>query len=285
MQRLHDTVGLAARNRRDDVGEVQRRLLAAQRSPGPIDGRCGRLTIGAIVAFQRSFMREPDGRVDVDGPTWRRLTTPRPQVAPAAAPRPTAAPPRPVAVPPRPSPAANDGVNYTDHLPLPPRTSVNIGLTSPGNRTIIAKIGNPRTSYSQACADPTNAAFIAACVTESVGPFRVTGHRSAVASLRLVFSEVQREHPGLYATLGTAGMRCCRYQRGSTTAISNHAFGTAIDMKIGGVLVPRRANYAIVGLSMLAPYFNAAGWYWGATFRTPDPHHFECSSSLIASFA
>lgn len=294
MQHLHDVVGLAGANRRDDVGEVQRRLAAAHHSPGPIDRRCGRLTIGAIVAFQRRFMHEPDGRVDVDGPTWRRLraatssatATPRPPAAPT---HPAAPPPSPRTAPatPHPSPAvpsAEGEINYTDHLPLPPRASVNVGLTSPSNRTIIAKLGSPRDSYTQECAAATNAAFVAACTTASVGPFRVTGHRDAVTSLRGVFAEVQREHPDLYAKLGTAGMLCCRYQRGSTTAVSNHAFGTAIDMKIGGVLVPRRANYAIVGLSMLAPYFNRAGWYWGATFGTPDPHHFECGSALIATF-
>lgn len=287
MTHLHQAVGLASANRRDDVFEVQRRLLAAHTSPGPIDGRCGRLTIGAIVRFQRGFMHAPDGRVDVDGPTWRRLRPASANPAPPVA-RPAPVLARPAAPPaPRPAaaaPAASDELNYTDHLPLPPRGSVNVGLTSPSNRTIIAKLGNPRNSYTQDCAEPTNAAFIAACITDSVGPFRVTGLRDAVASLRSIFAEVQRDHPDLYAKLGTAGMRCCRYQRGSSSAISNHAFGTAIDMKIGNVLVPRRANYAIVGLSMLAPYFNKAGWYWGATFGTPDPHHFECSSTLLASF-
>lgn len=281
MQHLHAVVGLEATNRHDDVIEVQTRLRAAHHSPGAIDGLCGQRTIGAIVGFQRGFMREPDGRVDVDGPTWRHLLaavpahTAAPPTAPHAAPAPQAPPPA----------TASGDIDYTDRLPLPPSGSVNVGLSSPSNRTMIAKIGNPRESYTQDCAEPTNAAFIAACVTQSVGPFRVTGHRTAVASLRAVFADVQRDHPDLYVKLGTAGMRCCRYQRGSSSAISNHAFGTAIDMKIAGVLVPRKARYAIVGLSMLAPYFNRAGWYWGATFDTPDPHHFECSTSLIATFA
>ena len=73
MSELSASVGLAGVNRHLDVATVQRLLVGQHVPTGPVDGRCGRLTIGAIVNYQRRFMHEPDGRVDVRGPTWRRL--------------------------------------------------------------------------------------------------------------------------------------------------------------------------------------------------------------------
>ena len=70
---LSGSVGSRGRNRRDDVLEVQRLLAEAGYDPGPIDGIVGRKTIAAIRAFQRQFMRRPDGRVDPGGRTWLEL--------------------------------------------------------------------------------------------------------------------------------------------------------------------------------------------------------------------
>ena len=59
----------------------------------------------------------------------------------------------------------------------------------------------------------------------------------------------------------------------------------AIDMKVDVALVPWRSGYVLVGLAMIAPYFNRHGWFWGAGYRgSKDPHHFECGSALISSF-
>lgn len=306
--RLHDVVGLAARNLPADVSLVQQRLTLASAAPGPVDGVCGRLTLGAIIRFQRGFLREPDARVEVNGPTWRRLDAavlPRP--GPATPPRaststarraeatPTVTPPAstgattggppgsPQPLPVVPADPRTDDFDFADHLPLPPAGSVNVGLRSGRAATLTAKFGAPRASYTQDCLPPA-AAFAARCSTRSVGPFRVTGLTQAVDSLVTILNAVRFDLPDLHRRLSTAGMLCCRHQRGSSSAISNHSWGTAIDLKVSGVLVPRGARYAIAGLSLLAPYFNRAGWYWGATFPTPDPHHFECSESLIESW-
>jgi peptidoglycan L-alanyl-D-glutamate endopeptidase CwlK len=40
---------------------------------GDVDGVCGDDTLVAIVAFQQGFLSAPDGTVDVDGRTWRKL--------------------------------------------------------------------------------------------------------------------------------------------------------------------------------------------------------------------
>jgi D-alanyl-D-alanine dipeptidase len=49
-------------------------------------------------------------------------------------------------------------------------------------------------------------------------------------------ADIAKEQPAVYAGLGSAGMLCCRLVRGSTTAISNHSWGTAIDLTLNGVL-------------------------------------------------
>lgn len=73
MASLHGSVRLGGRNWRPDVVVVQRLLVSAGASPGPVDGRCGRHTMQAIERFQAPFLHRPDGRVDVTGPTWRHL--------------------------------------------------------------------------------------------------------------------------------------------------------------------------------------------------------------------
>jgi hypothetical protein len=100
-----------------------------------------------------------------------------------------------------------------------------------------------------------------------------------------VFSAVQSAKPDLYALLGTAGMLCVRYVRGSTTNFSNHSWGTAIDITIGGVLTPRGSTTVQQGLVDLCPFMNAEQFFWGAGFSpTPDGMHYEASSELIAQW-
>ena len=131
----------------------------------------------------------------------------------------------------------------------------------------------------------TNAKLKRLIVTEDMGPFRATGLAPALRSLREILSAVRREQPDLHGALGTAGMLCCRYQRKSRTAISNHSWGTAIDLTINGVLDAPGNGRVQLGLSLLAPYFNKAGWYWGAAFGREDGMHFEVGPQLLGTFA
>jgi peptidoglycan hydrolase-like protein with peptidoglycan-binding domain len=68
------SVGLGGRNLHDDVKRVQD-LLIKNKIPlrGGADGHCGQYTIQAIKKFQSHYMRNPDGRVDVGGRTWKKL--------------------------------------------------------------------------------------------------------------------------------------------------------------------------------------------------------------------
>lgn len=298
MQHIQASVGLGGRNRPTDVGVVQRLLALAGTNPGPIDHRCGRLTIDAIERFQRKVLRHPDGRVDVNGPTWRRLAIAPPARGPAPGGRrsPPSAPrtdhptqrqtPRPATPAPLPAqPLADRRTFWKTETKLPARGSVNQGLSSPNQESQIRRFGGRPSATAYRDGGPvTNPKLLALIVTENVGPFRANGIRPAVASLRQVFSQVRREVPELYPLIGYAGMLVNRLQRGSSSKLSNHAFGTAIDLRIDGFLQQRGSHHSNRGLDALAPFFNRAGWYWGATFGVDDAMHFECGTALLDSF-
>lgn len=295
---IQGSVGLHGANGRADTITVQTLLTKAGMRLGLVDGKCGPKTISAIVRYQGGFLRSPDGLVEPGGTTFRHLSgqgrgavpggTPTRAVPPVRTPTRVGMPSTPASVPAQPAspptPGSNSSTSFTTLMPRPDRTTLNKGLTSPPNRTLLAKFGNPRENYSQVDQPITNPKLKAMMSTESVGPFRVTGLRPAVASLREVMNDVQRAMPELYSALSSAGMCVVRNVRGSSTSISNHSWGTAIDLKINGKLDTRGDNKVYHGLILLAPYFNARGWYWGAGFRTEDAMHFECSASLIASF-
>lgn len=336
MRQLHGSVGLGGRNWRPDVAAVQRLLEASAVSPGPVDGRCGIHTIHAINLFQRNFLRHPDGRVDINGPSWRRLSMaatrpahaavpqpvarampaapnaavhpapaasasgaasrPVPVVHAAAAPsasRPAAAPmaaPRHAAAaaarPATPAPAqaaaaqpAPSGVDvrafWQTRTARSVPATVNRGLICPREYQMMKLFGDPHEKRAKSL-----------LTTASVGPFSIYGLRPALDSMRGVFSQVRRDLPDLYKLLGHDGMYNVRYI-GKTTTWSNHSWGAAIDIKIGGYLVPRFAQFSVRGLDALVPYFNAAGWYWGGGYRGDfnDPMHFECGLALLQGFS
>ena len=315
---LIDSVGAAGKNRKADVESVQRLLTARHLYRGRVDGLCGPLTVDGILRFQRGFMSKPDGRVDPNGGTLKRLiaaapathtASPAARVAPAAASRPAAAarpaasatpshaattPPAtsagsPSAATPQTVAASGDAGSaralLTTLVPRPDAHTMNPGLVAVSSSYMVQALGQPRHSYSQDCQPLTNEKLKKHIVSKSVGPFRATGLDLAVDSLAAVMEDIRKEQPAVYAALGTAGMLCCRNIRGSTTGISNHSWGTAIDLTLNGVLDRRGDSKVQVGLTLIAPIFNRHGWYWGAAFRTEDAMHFEASRSLVSQWA
>jgi hypothetical protein len=121
-------------------------------------------------------------------------------------------------------------------------------------------------------------------LTSNAGPLRVTGLKPAVLSLQQVMQDVQKSQPEVYAALSHRGMLVVRYQRGSTTKISNHGWGCAIDLAINGVLDARGDNMVQYGLTLIAPIFNRFGWYWGAAFDVEDGMHFEAGTALTQAW-
>jgi len=73
--KISGSVGKGGKNKAADVETVQRLLNHNGASPAlDPDGDCGKLTIGAIEAFQKSKLGWKDGRVDPGGKTWAALT-------------------------------------------------------------------------------------------------------------------------------------------------------------------------------------------------------------------
>ena len=175
---------------------------------------------------------------------------------------------------------APPAVDYSVMVAIP--AGINSGLTAIDPAAMIAALGNPGTP-DPGCG-PSSAALQKLMKTASVGPFRVTGLGPAVDALTRVFAAVQSAEPALYALLGTQGMLCVRYVRGSTTNFSNHAWGTAVDLTIGGVLTARGSSTVSQGLLSLCPYMHAEQFFWGAGFPTPDGMHYEASAELIAAW-
>ncbi len=265
-QTITAPVGRSAFNHAADVVIVQNLLLArGDNSVGTANGVCGDATLKAITSFQSGFLRLPDGVVDPGGMTWRALsasytgTTTMPPVS---------------------------GDNLTRPVPRPAANTINIGLSAVDNSTMLRLFGQPMAGgYSSQCQPVTNPRLKRNMVLDSVGPFRVTGLKPAVESLKGVMADIGREQPAAYAALGTAGMLCCRLVRGSETAISNHSWGTAIDLTLNGVLDVYGNNMVQVGLTLIAPIFNRHGWFWGAAFRIEDGMHFEGGRALLDQWA
>lgn len=175
--------------------------------------------------------------------------------------------------------------SLADEFPLNSIKNFNHGVSPARQSTMLKVFGEPRQTFNQDCQPVTNPTLKQLIISSiDVGPFSVTGLRPAVESLQRIMQDVKSDNVLLYNALGTAGMLCCRYVRGSTSSISNHSWGTAIDIKINGKLDPRGDNEVQYGLTLLATYFNRHGWFWGAGFRTEDGMHFEVSDELIRSW-
>jgi hypothetical protein len=160
-------------------------------------------------------------------------------------------------------------------------SNLNPGVSSAKQATMLALLGNPRSSFDAACREVTNPVLKGLIDIQSVGPFRVQGLRPAVAVMKTILEEIRTNVPDVHAGIGTAGMLCARLVRGSEHAISNHSWGTAIDLTLDGILDTRGDNLVQEGLTRIAPIFNAHGWFWGAGFRTEDAMHFEAGDELI----
>lgn len=167
----------------------------------------------------------------------------------------------------------------TDLISIP--DGINPGLNAARQLTMKTLLGSPRGTFGQDCRPVTNPVLRNLIMTDDVGPFKVTGLAPAVASLKEVIADIRQEEPEIFGGLGSSGMLCARFVRGSTVSISNHSWGTAIDLNLNGMLDQRGNNRVQVGLARIAPIFNRHRWYWGAGFPTEDGMHFELSDQRI----
>ncbi len=83
--KLQASVGKKGINNHDDVQLIQQLLNDANFLPKKLnpDGRYGKNTLNAIIAYQRGFMSfAPDGLIGVGGSTWKKLNSSTPLAAP-----------------------------------------------------------------------------------------------------------------------------------------------------------------------------------------------------------
>ena len=122
-----------------------------------------------------------------------------------------------------------------------------------------------------------------------VGPFKVKGLRPAVESLKNVMADIYKEQKDIYNRLSNVGMLVVRFQRSTkkypvgspNRPISSHSWGTAIDLKIDGLLDIRGDNKSQYALNLITPIFNRHSWYWGGAFPVEDSMHFEVSKEKL----
>ena len=164
-------------------------------------------------------------------------------------------------------------------------SGINSGVSSAKQATMLSLLGSPRKNFNEHCQEVTHPKLKPLIVTGDVGPFRATGLKPALESLKKVFADVKAEKPALHSAVGSAGMLCARLVRGSQHSISNHSWGTAIDLTIDGKLDSRGDGTVFKGLVEIFPFFNKHGWFWGAGFRTEDGMHFEVSDGKIREWA
>lgn len=163
-------------------------------------------------------------------------------------------------------------------LPQAMRDDINRDLNGTGNNLMLSVLGRPKASIGTRCSSsnlyPNFRKHLVWSV--DVGPFKVSGLRPAVELLTKVMDDIREEEPEIYGTLSSAGMLCVRRVRGGRS-ISNHSWGTAIDLMINGRLDARGDNEVQYGLTRIYPIFNRHGFYWGIDFGTEDAMHFEVS--------
>jgi peptidoglycan hydrolase-like protein with peptidoglycan-binding domain len=290
---LYGSVGVSGRNLYGDVCTVQRLLKSKGMSPGPVDGRCGPLTVNAILAFQHGFLNRPDGCVDVNGVTWQHLSGSH-----RSASQPNSTPSRsPAALPAQdlvaaPTYAVDKALTKLVAVP----TGINKGVTRVSESYMIKTLGHPRTDgklpppgYDDGT-KLTNPVLIrnmtpANAIIKGSG----SGLKPAVESLQEIMNQIQVEMPNVRAAMTSAGMKNCRRTKLKTgwgNSFSNHSWGTAIDIKFNGDLDNPSDNVVQVGLALIAPIFNAHGWFWGAGFGGyVDAMHFEAGRGLVDQWA
>lgn len=161
------------------------------------------------------------------------------------------------------------------------RERFNRGVTQPRNRTMLALLGRPREDLGTDCRSITNPRLKGLVETRQIGPIRATMLKPALDSLERIMAKLEEHEPDIAAKLGTAGALCVRLIRGSNNSVSNHSFGTAIDITLQGELDPFADGTMQIGLVILAEHFNAEGWFWGGGYNREDGMHFEVGEETL----
>ena len=186
--------------------------------------------------------------------------------------------------------------NFAQKVTSPDPGVINTQCNNARISTMNTILGAPQLPLSQNCDDTRASQKVKGLlVTRNVGPFRVTGIKPFLDLLERVFARVKGGNPDLYAALGTAGVLCVRYVRSSSSQVSNHSWGTAIDISMLNLNtgkyeldLPLGDGLVQTGCLELYKYFEEEGQasgeccFWGgAGFGREDGMHFEASDELV----
>ncbi|WP_299733524.1 M15 family metallopeptidase [uncultured Tateyamaria sp.] len=161
------------------------------------------------------------------------------------------------------------------------RRNLNKGLQIASPSYLESVFGKPRENLTSTCQGMTNQRLASKLKTQQVGPVRVRMLQPALDSLGRVFDQIKATDENLYSRINTAGALCVRHIRGAPGRTSTHAFGLSLDLNIDGKLDRLGDGKTQLGLTILADFFRAEGWYWGAGFSREDSMHFEVSRDLV----
>jgi hypothetical protein len=167
------------------------------------------------------------------------------------------------------------------------RARFNNGITQPRSKMMMEVLGPPRPAgdYGTDCRSITNPKLKDMVETRQIGPLKATMLRPALDSLARILDKLKVDEPDIHAKLGTAGALCVRFIRGSSSSVSNHSWGTAIDITLDGQLDPFADGTMQIGLVILAEHFNEEGWYWGGGYNREDGMHFEVGEETLRAWA
>lgn len=174
--------------------------------------------------------------------------------------------------------------SYAQIVQVAARRQLNSKWKSPSSAFLENMFGRPAEGMTDmdGCGTMTNEDLSALLVEEDVGPIRVRMLKPAAESLAEVFARIKETDIDLYERISSAGSLCVRLVRGSTSgSMSAHAFGLAVDLNIDGYLDTLGDGKTQLGLTILADFFENAGWVWGAGFGREDSMHFEVSEEKL----
>lgn len=182
--------------------------------------------------------------------------------------------------------------NLARLVSVPPKNSVNQGLSSLRSSTMLRLIGTPGERVrGRRCGKPTNSKLRSLLETRSIAnlQFPLRMPHQVLDLLEEVFDDVKREDEELFEKARTNGSFCVR-PIGSSGKFSNHAWGCAVDLGFGpesqgGFIRADTQNddRTEIGLLRLVPFFNRHKFFWGGTFGREDSMHFEVSEQLANS--
>lgn len=252
-----NSVFVSTKDQNVETWQEQLIALGYDLGEGGADGYFGEDTDAATRQFQRDRDLEEDGIVGSQ--SW-------------AAAFPCESEPTPV--------PEGDDIDYIELVPLPDKTNINSGLITPNEEFMLSILGDPNIGSD-------TFEYQDLIETRNVGPFTVEGLIPMLGDLEDIFAQVQVEKPQLYEDVMEIGMLVRRSKKDSSGneipgTISNHSWGTAIDLFFGEGFDLNEDGQTNRGLVELAPYFQDKGYIWGAGFSNfEDSGHFEASEELI----